>query len=1108
MKKILQILILLTPLSIFGQKTELVIPTGHSGGMWTTHYSQNGKYVLTSDSKTVKIWDASGRLLKTLESDYDINDMAISSKSDMALVATSFEVKTLSLNTLSFEKSIPKVNKNDYFQRLIFDKNGTAFSIMGSGFLYKIVRLNPAMGSMTEVFSFKRPEDKQGIFHIALSIFESQLMIYMTTETIVVNLETGVEMPKLPFGKRIISFTPDGNLLAVTSATYQITFEWLNAKNFQPIWSQTVVYSRPNADPADNMKMVHFLELGKHFAWNPTNNNLIVATERQFFNLDSKSRTVTDLGYFNYRRNACLEVAKNGKHFIFGSNNDVDEFSLTANRLSQHFGGTFFSPLTLHSTQTPFLLSSSRNGNLNNFQFARSSFDTRTLMTKNGLLCTSGISSDGSLGVYHNDHTLYFFEAQKMTRIGQPVKIVGNSANSPELVFSANGKWLATSEGGLTNIVDVQNGRVVKTLNTGYYSVDAYDRFGAVSDDGKAFVGFTIRKTDGQNGRTVQCFDVNSGTVKWEKAMTACCFRFIKNSSQIFFTVNNEPKTMIVDAQTGAVISEKALPFARIDHVVVSNDLKKMAFVTSTDFLTIQVWDIDKNENIAKIPIVKAHFRGLIDLAFINDGNALVSVGKEDGTTHIWSVKTGKDLGQLITFEDKNEWVFITPDGRFDASAGALKTLYYVKGQEVIPLENLYEQYYTPQLIPRLLAGETFEPVPNIEDISAKPKVKINYQEGQRNLEVDDDLPTFKNATGVAEITVKATSAGSKIDEIRLFHNGKIVNLATRGLFVTDDATGNEIKKYTINLLAGQNTFRAVALNVQRTESNADEIVVIYQNSKQPVNPNTPPPLSITGGIIDLIDKNATLHLVVVGINKYQNPKMSLNYALADATSFKEAIEKDAKTVLTNVKTYFVTDATANKKGIEDALTEVKKNAKAQDVFVFYYAGHGVISDKNKEFYLVPTDVADLRNADAALIEKGIPSKLLQRYAVDIQAQKQVFILDACQSAGVFEQLMSADANQQKNLAVVARSTGTHWMAASGSQQFANEFATLGHGAFTYVLLQALTGQAAANKMITVNGLKNYMQTQVPELMKKYRGTPQYPASYGFGNDFPIGVVK
>ena len=83
-----------------------------------------------------------------------------------------------------------------------------------------------------------------------------------------------------------------------------------------------------------------------------------------------------------------------------------------------------------------------------------------------------------------------------------------------------------------------------------------------------------------------------------------------------------------------------------------------------------------------------------------------------------------------------------------------------------------------------------------------------------------------------------------------------------------------------------------------------------------------------------------------------------------------------------------------------------------------------------------------------------------------------MFILDARQSAGAFEAMMSSDANQQKSIAVVARSTGTHWLAASGAQQFANEFSSLGHGAFTYVLLDALKGAALANNMITVNTLK------------------------------------
>jgi uncharacterized caspase-like protein len=324
---------------------------------------------------------------------------------------------------------------------------------------------------------------------------------------------------------------------------------------------------------------------------------------------------------------------------------------------------------------------------------------------------------------------------------------------------------------------------------------------------------------------------------------------------------------------------------------------------------------------------------------------------------------------------------------------------------------------------------------------------------------------------------------------------------------VADDVQNNSAtKKYTVNLLNGPNNFRAVALNTQRTESQPDDIVVNFNTgaNNEPVNNK---PANGTVAPISAVDKDATLYLVVVGINQYQNPKMVLNYALADATAFKDELEKDAKSIITNIKTYFITDNEANKAGFEKALSGVKQNAKPEDLFIFYYAGHGVIG-KDKEFYLVPKDVSDLKNVQAELESKGIPAKVLQKYAIDIAAQKQLFILDACQSAGAFNDMLTADGDQQKSIAVVSRTTGTHWMAASGAQQFANEFSQLGHGAFTYVLLEALKGSAASNKMITVNGLKNYLQLGVPELMKKYSGTLQYPASYGFGNDFPVEVIK
>ncbi len=84
-------------------------------------------------------------------------------------------------------------------------------------------------------------------------------------------------------------------------------------------------------------------------------------------------------------------------------------------------------------------------------------------------------------------------------------------------------------------------------------------------------------------------------------------------------------------------------------------------------------------------------------------------------------------------------------------------------------------------------------------------------------------------------------------------------------------------------------------------------------------------------------------------------------------------------------------------------------------------------------------------------------------------------------------------------------------MSAAGSQQFASEFAELGHGLFTYTLLEALKGaadEAPNDGKLTVYEMKSFIDEKVPELNMRLKGKPQYPYTFSRGNDFPIGLTK
>jgi uncharacterized caspase-like protein len=267
------------------------------------------------------------------------------------------------------------------------------------------------------------------------------------------------------------------------------------------------------------------------------------------------------------------------------------------------------------------------------------------------------------------------------------------------------------------------------------------------------------------------------------------------------------------------------------------------------------------------------------------------------------------------------------------------------------------------------------------------------------------------------------------------------------------------------------------------------------------------PPQAEIDGALSTAAKSR-LHLLTVGIDTYQNPEYNLNYAVADANDVLEKIERSNQQLFASVEKTVLTNHQATQGGLLQAFERIRKDANPQDAFIFYFAGHGVMSQVDQQFYLVPNDVTQIYGNSDSLVSNGISSQKLRELSETIRAQKQLFILDACNSAGALEAFAQRGASQEKAIAQLARSTGTHWIAASSSNQFATEFAELGHGAFTYTLLKALEGGAdTGDKRITINELKAYLESELPEVTKTHKGRPQYPASYGYGQDFPVALI-
>jgi uncharacterized caspase-like protein len=249
---------------------------------------------------------------------------------------------------------------------------------------------------------------------------------------------------------------------------------------------------------------------------------------------------------------------------------------------------------------------------------------------------------------------------------------------------------------------------------------------------------------------------------------------------------------------------------------------------------------------------------------------------------------------------------------------------------------------------------------------------------------------------------------------------------------------------------------------------------------------------------------NAVCHIFAIGIDKYKNSQLTLNYAREDAESFVKVISKNSKGLFKDVVVHTLYDQAATRKNILDTLRALSQKVSMNDVFVLFYAGHGGMNDE--QFYFIPTECTRLYE-DNTLQRSAINAKEIQDRLKDIKALKQIIIMDACHSGGAVEMIAMRGSLEEKAMAQLSRSAGIHVLASAGTEQGAKEISELQHGLFTYVLLKALSGEADGSPKdgkITIYELKSYLDDQVPELNRQQKGKVQYPYTFSRGHDFPI----
>ncbi|MEO0768761.1 MAG: caspase family protein [Cyanobacteria bacterium J06649_4] len=242
----------------------------------------------------------------------------------------------------------------------------------------------------------------------------------------------------------------------------------------------------------------------------------------------------------------------------------------------------------------------------------------------------------------------------------------------------------------------------------------------------------------------------------------------------------------------------------------------------------------------------------------------------------------------------------------------------------------------------------------------------------------------------------------------------------------------------------------------------------------------------------------AKLWLLLVGVNHYQDPHLpDLQYSAIDCQGLNEALE--AATVAFANKQFRVHhDNTASQPTlatIRASLEQIVTQAKSQDTILFYFSGHGFQDAQSQQAVLC---LADTQKEN--LLATGLGLQTLLEALSQCAASQQLVWLDACHSGGMTLRGASSAGHKTETGALenptpqlvsilrqqAARSSGFYALLSCDQNQRSWEFPELGHGVFTYYLMQGLRGEAAnAQGSISADSLYRYVYYQTLQYIDK-----------------------
>ncbi len=467
-------------------------------------------------------------------------------------------------------------------------------------------------------------------------------------------------------------------------------------------------------------------------------------------------------------------------------------------------------------------------------------------------------------------------------------------------------------------------------------------------------------------------------------------------------------------------------------------------------------------------------------LAF-HPGGRHILTGALDGAMRIWNIEQGD---HVICMNEGSEWLYMTPDGYFDASRNGGSQVAMVQGTTPYAIDQFAMRTNRPDLILQRCG---------LADQETQAYLHTQYQKRLKRFGLNES--DLGDIWQVPEVQLLSAEQDGKFLDLNFEVSEAHTRLSRYNIYINDvpvfGGYGKSIqgKRQTlqerVELTSGTNKIEITCFNTAGGESFR---TITYATCQDDIQPD--------------------LYYLGFGVSQYQNPDLNLSYAHKDALDLANTFQ-GLSDQFGNVHIKTFTNEQVTIENIRQAKSFLA-DAKVDDIFVLFIAGHGVYSTGQDATYYYLTYNTDLANLSGTAADFDLIENLLQ----GIKPRKKLFLMDTCESGEIDEETQStyyalADSRGIKartSRAVILkerteqpkrsylyqkdryiyndliRRSGAIVFSSSKGGEFSYESDVVQNGLFTEEILKCLTegaGDNDGNGIVSTDELRNYVTKAV-----------------------------